>query len=150
MAQEALTNVARHAGVDTAAMHLSFQSGQVGLLVEDSGRGCDLRPGSPVAAGLGLAGMRERVESIGGRLLLDAAPGRGVRVEVRVPVDFVVTTSVVQAQLKRLKSLLQRAPLSLISLHRFLKLEVVHIVAFYPPGMNHQLPGSIEPRLRGL
>ena len=49
------------------------------MRIEDDGRGGDIVPGN------GLCGMRERIESLGGRLRVEAQPGRGTRVEVTFP-----------------------------------------------------------------
>ncbi len=54
------------------------------LLIADDGRGGDLVPGN------GLAGMRERIESLGGRLRIDAGIGRGTRIEARLPLPTTV------------------------------------------------------------
>lgn len=82
VAQEALHNVAKHSGAPSAAVRLFRRGGSVVLEVTDPGIG--FAP-DPPAAGLGLRGMRERVESVGGRLRIRSVPGRGTRVEVTVP-----------------------------------------------------------------
>jgi len=84
IAQEALTNVARHARAQVATVRLTAVPGVLELLVVDDGRGFDpalARMGSA----LGLAGMRERAELEGGELLVDADAG-GTRVMARVPI----------------------------------------------------------------
>ncbi len=85
IAQEALTNVARHAGAGRAEMVLDYRGAEVRMVVEDDGAGFD-----PRLAGdgrrLGLYGMRERAELVGGEVSVDSAPGRGTTVIVRVPV----------------------------------------------------------------
>lgn len=83
--QEALTNVARHSGSSRAAVGVLEVEGEVRVFVEDEGRGFD-----PKMVGLGhqgLVGMRERVELVGGKLLLESAPGEGTRVQVRLPLE---------------------------------------------------------------
>jgi len=87
VAQEALTNVARHAHCDRADVHLSFDSGQARLRVIDKGVGFDPRDESSSQHGWGLAGMHERVESIGGELYVTSAPEAGTTVEVAVPLS---------------------------------------------------------------
>jgi signal transduction histidine kinase len=83
-AREALNNIAKHAGVSECRMKLSFDSGGITLLVQDTGRGFD-----PAAANrpecFGLRTMRERVESQGGTLDVRSAPGSGTEVVVRLP-----------------------------------------------------------------
>jgi two-component system sensor kinase len=85
--QEALTNVARHAGATRVDITLSVEDGTVALVVTDDGRGFE-----PEAAGadatrpsLGLLGMRERALALGGELRVDARPGQGTAVSARVP-----------------------------------------------------------------
>ncbi|MGB7874166.1 MAG: sensor histidine kinase [Anaerolineales bacterium] len=83
--QEALTNITRHAGTDEASMRLEYASDAVTLGVQDSGKGFD--PNEPLhpPQGWGLEGMRERVEAVGGQLILCSAPGHGTTVEVVIP-----------------------------------------------------------------
>lgn len=82
VAQEALTNAARHAGASEVALSLCCDRGMLTLAIADNGRGFD-----PAAAtdGLGLRGMRERLALIGGSLTIEGAPGAGTRVTARVP-----------------------------------------------------------------
>lgn len=85
IAQEALANVARHAGAARAVVRLSREPGGTVLAVEDDGRGFD--PGERLAQSRrwGMARMRERAAAIGGALELEARPGAGTRVRVVVP-----------------------------------------------------------------
>ncbi|MBN2500097.1 MAG: sensor histidine kinase [Anaerolineales bacterium] len=85
-AQEALTNVQRHAKADNVWLQLTFQDGAVSLLVSDDGVGL---PEGAEQAGFGLRGMRERMGLVGGTLLLEPRPGGGtqLRVEVPLPVE---------------------------------------------------------------
>lgn len=87
VAQEALTNVARHADVYSAKMELKFESQQVTLEITDQGIGFNLLSLPDSGGGWGLAGMRERAESIGGMLSLTSAPGSGTRVRIIVPTN---------------------------------------------------------------
>jgi two-component system sensor histidine kinase UhpB len=83
VAQEALTNVARHSGSDRAELILQPQNGQVVLTVRDHGQG--LADGRP--PGSGMRGMRERAALAGATLEIhDADPGPGAEVRLRVPV----------------------------------------------------------------
>jgi signal transduction histidine kinase len=81
--QEALTNVARHAGAARVAIELEVADGHVRLAVEDDGRGVTGEP----TPHLGLLGIRERVTTLGGTLRIGAANGRGFRVEALIPVE---------------------------------------------------------------
>jgi signal transduction histidine kinase len=77
--QEALTNVARHSEAHIASVVVSAQDGRLRLVVEDDGQGFD--PLAPTSR-LGLAGIRERVELLGGRLRIESSPGAGTAVVV--------------------------------------------------------------------
>ena len=84
IAQEALTNVAKHARATAVGVTLAFEPALVRLTVEDNGRGFD-PDHQPARPGWGLPGMRERAALIGGQVAVSTAPGRGVRIEVGVP-----------------------------------------------------------------
>ncbi|MGH8421764.1 MAG: sensor histidine kinase [Pseudomonas fluorescens] len=80
LAQEALTNSARHANADTLSVDLSCDGDGVLLRIEDDGQlQGRLREGN------GIAGMRERVAGLGGTLRLDNTPQGGLRIEARLP-----------------------------------------------------------------
>ena len=85
IAQEALTNVARHSKASHVDVSQRAEGEILTLSVEDDGRGFDLRE-LPESAGLGVAGMRERAERIGGVLEIMSRPGEGTRVRLKVPV----------------------------------------------------------------
>jgi signal transduction histidine kinase len=84
VAQESLTNVARHAGVRDADLSLTYQAESVHLSVLDCGAGFDLAARSQ---GWGLVGMRERAASVGSDLQIKTLPGQGTRVEIIVPLQ---------------------------------------------------------------
>jgi signal transduction histidine kinase len=85
--QEALANVARHANAGRVAVTLSYMDGEAALDVRDDGAGfAPAADGPGPGGGLGLRGMRERVEALGGRLAVESAPGRGTTIAVTVPV----------------------------------------------------------------
>ena len=86
IAQEALTNVARHSKASRVDVSLRAEGGHLTLSVEDDGRGFDQRELSE-SRGLGVVGMRERAELIGGTLEIRSRPGEGTRVHLKVPVD---------------------------------------------------------------
>lgn len=80
-AQEALTNVRRHARASHLSIELAFApSDGIRLRVEDDGVGADR-----VSQGFGLIGLRERAESVGGKIAVRSARGRGFTLEVELP-----------------------------------------------------------------
>src|SRR5215208_1336284 len=81
--QEALANVRRHSGARNVEVRLRADDEAILIEVADDGRGFD--PGS-ARADIGLVGMRERVEGLGGKIELRSRPGEGTKVTVRVPV----------------------------------------------------------------
>ena len=83
--QEALANVAHHAGADRATVRLVVTPEQVRLAVEDDGRGFDVSAAPEDRHGI--VGMRERAEMLGGTLELRSAPGSGTSVEATVPLE---------------------------------------------------------------
>jgi signal transduction histidine kinase len=82
--QEALGNAARHADPDTIRVRLAQRNGAVTVEVSDDGRGFDPQ-GVAQRHGMGLALMRERVTELGGEFLLEATPGEGASIVVRLP-----------------------------------------------------------------
>lgn len=79
--QEALTNVVRHSGAGRASVLVTRSGPHVRAVVEDDGRGFD--PEAPTTR-LGVKGMRERVEILGGELRIESAAGQGTTVIVDV------------------------------------------------------------------
>lgn len=80
--QECLTNVARHAGAEHVRVAMAIDAQRLALVIEDDGSGFEA---SVNAAGFGLAGMRERVEGLGGRFGIEAVIGHGVKVTADIP-----------------------------------------------------------------
>lgn len=86
VAQEALTNIARHAKASRVRVSLTLAAATVRLDITDNGQGFDLHTktrGSP--GGRGLVGMRERVELLGGTLRIDSSPTSGTTVAALLP-----------------------------------------------------------------
>ncbi|HKB36140.1 MAG TPA: PAS domain-containing protein, partial [Gemmataceae bacterium] len=83
VAQEALRNVARHAGCSRASVRLVADEGELVLCVQDRGVGFDVAGRGKT--GLGLESMRERARLIQARLTVRSQPGKGTQVTVRVP-----------------------------------------------------------------
>jgi signal transduction histidine kinase len=82
--QEALNNVVKHAHADKARLTLRFDSDRVFLQVEDQGQGFDPEAKKSAGDHMGLAGMQERVDAIGGTMTIDSRTGQGTRVMVEV------------------------------------------------------------------
>jgi PAS domain S-box-containing protein len=88
VAQEALTNVVKHAQARHAWIEVGEPDGRLELAVRDDGAGFDVAKTLERAAAhgqLGLLGMRERVQILGGDLRIESQPGRGTRVHVSFP-----------------------------------------------------------------
>ncbi|MBI4525790.1 MAG: PAS domain S-box protein [Deltaproteobacteria bacterium] len=84
VAQEALTNIVRHARARTATVELRLQDDRLHLVVRDDGAGFD-QAAVPQGGGLGLLGMTERVLLAGGDLELKSEPGKGTEVHAIFP-----------------------------------------------------------------
>jgi signal transduction histidine kinase len=93
IAQEALSNVIRHAEAKSIDLSLTIVEGSAVLEIRDDGRGF-----SPNAAmkSLGLVGIRERAELLRGTAAIESKPGEGTTVRVRLPLNVVVGTAVAQ------------------------------------------------------
>jgi PAS domain S-box-containing protein len=91
IAQEALTNVARHARAKTVTVRLSRNRDSLILLVEDDGAGFEIKTlqgHAQAKATLGLRGMEERAHAVGGRVRIDSATDRGTQVFVELPITM--------------------------------------------------------------
>ncbi len=87
--QEAILNIVRHSAATTVLLQGGVTNGRLWIELEDDGRGFDpvaITTDEDTLRGIGLAGMRERAELVGGRLEIDSAPGRGTRVRIEAPV----------------------------------------------------------------
>jgi signal transduction histidine kinase len=83
--QEALTNVARHGGTDSADVYVAEQEGVLHVRVSDAGSGFDpaaIGPGTEA----GLIGMRERAILLGGTFSIESSPGNGTIVKAELPI----------------------------------------------------------------
>ncbi len=88
VAQEALTNVARHAEATHVRVRLSQQNGHLWLEIEDNGKGFDIdgaRALAKTGTSMGLLGMEERVRLVGGQMAILSSRGTGTRIRVGVP-----------------------------------------------------------------
>jgi signal transduction histidine kinase len=89
IAREALTNVRKHARANRVSLNLVLDGQDLVLRIEDDGVGFEaelLAVGPERWPHFGLAGMRERAESVGGSIVWRSQPGRGAQIELHVPV----------------------------------------------------------------
>ena len=87
VAQEALTNVARHANATQVKMNITGITGAVRMEISDNGQSFPVEKilGAKNPKRLGLVGMRERVEMVGGHLAIESKPGHGTTVRAEIP-----------------------------------------------------------------
>ena len=83
IAQEALSNVAKHAGARLVRIGLSLEGDEVNLTIADDGSGFDVTRAP--RGRWGMSTMRERAEAAGGRFMIDSVPGKGTTVRAAVP-----------------------------------------------------------------
>lgn len=95
VAQEALSNAARHSGAGQVEVALTNGSTGAELVISDDGRGFAF---DEAGDGLGLAGMRERALLVGGRLEIESRPGRGTTIHLSLPASSPVELSQVLEQ----------------------------------------------------
>lgn len=84
--QEAMTNAAKYADADKIVVRLEDSGNQIQLSVKDDGRGFDTSRVRAQGTGLGLYGMRERANLLGGNLDIQSEPGKGTLIHVRVSI----------------------------------------------------------------
>src|SRR5207244_4071829 len=87
VAQEALTNVARHAQANQADVRIQKLDGAICMEIKDNGKGFQAESVLHVKKNkrLGLLGMRERVEMVGGSVSVESAPGKGTTILAQIP-----------------------------------------------------------------
>jgi signal transduction histidine kinase len=87
VAQEALSNVARHAQATLVKVSIQKLDGDIRMEIKDNGKSFQVQGVLPTGRnkGLGLLGMRERVEMVGGRFTVESAPGKGTTVRAEIP-----------------------------------------------------------------
>jgi two-component system NarL family sensor kinase len=85
IAQEALTNVSRHAGAHNVMLQMSTLTNSIRLTIEDDGKG--FNPSRVPQGRFGLIGMNERARLLGGTLHAESSPGKGTRISVTVPLE---------------------------------------------------------------
>jgi signal transduction histidine kinase len=79
---EALTNVTKHAGASEVRIGAANRDGRLELSIADDGVG-----GAVPQAGSGLMGLIDRVDALGGRILVSSPPGQGTRIGVELPIE---------------------------------------------------------------
>jgi signal transduction histidine kinase len=87
IAQEALTNVARHSAATSVDMEFRREGNSVLLKINDNGRGMQTKAGEPQTRGLGLAGMQTRARGCGGQLTIKSEPQKGFTIAVTCPLS---------------------------------------------------------------
>ena len=87
IAQETLNNIHKHAKAENVEVVLEILRDQLILIIEDNGKGFNLKTKSKRGKGIGLIGMKERVELVGGTLEIETAPKKGTTVYVRIPLS---------------------------------------------------------------
>jgi signal transduction histidine kinase len=89
VAQEALTNVARHAKASHVEVSIQRLDGTIHMDITDNGQGFEVtgKPGTKKHNRLGLLGMRERVEMVGGTFCVESTPGHPTTIHVEIPAD---------------------------------------------------------------
>ncbi|TAL45541.1 MAG: histidine kinase, partial [Methylovulum sp.] len=81
--QECVTNIVRHAQASRASINLELVSGKLlQLQISDNGRGCERET---LKTGFGVLGMRERINSLGGTLMIQTQPGQGLSINASIP-----------------------------------------------------------------
>ncbi len=88
--QEAMANISDHSAADSAIVSLEKREPYAHLYITDDGKGFDVKKyfSSPqvIRKGIGILGMKERIELAGGTFFIDSNPGNGTRISIRVPV----------------------------------------------------------------
>jgi signal transduction histidine kinase len=87
IAQEALNNVSRHAQASRVEISIQKLADGIGMKIKDNGKSFDLERvlNAKGRKRLGLLGMRERVEMVGGTFCVESSPGNGTSIEVKIP-----------------------------------------------------------------
>jgi PAS domain S-box-containing protein len=88
--QESMTNIARHSGASKADINLFVLKNKIKLIIMDNGRGIEKNKVNSFKS-LGIAGIKERVKSVNGKMNIVGAPGSGTRISVDIPLLKVKT-----------------------------------------------------------
>lgn len=90
MVQEALANVAKHSGATQAEVEMKTEGDSIKVLIRDRGRGFEADRERDSGTGLGLFGLRERAEYMGGSVDIVSGLGHGTTVMIEVPLAEVL------------------------------------------------------------
>lgn len=82
--QEALNNIHKHAAAERVEVSIESRDDLIVLIVGDDGKGFDIKDANLHSKGIGLIGMKERAELMGGTFEVESAPGEGTTVYVRI------------------------------------------------------------------
>ncbi len=87
VAQEALTNVARHARASRVEVNIQKLPDRICMKIKDDGKSFNVERTLQTNGGkrLGLLGMRERLEMVGGKFVVESSPGKGTTVQAQIP-----------------------------------------------------------------
>ncbi|MBW2184513.1 MAG: ATP-binding protein [Deltaproteobacteria bacterium] len=83
--QEAVNNIVKHARADKVTVRLYLQENKLTLTIRDNGSGFDVEKELQETNGLGIRGMRERIESLGGMFTITSAPDKGTEISAALP-----------------------------------------------------------------
>ncbi|MCW5958548.1 MAG: hypothetical protein KIS76_00180 [Pyrinomonadaceae bacterium] len=83
--QEALNNIIKHSNAENALVEIKRQKKRISIIIKDNGKGFDTAKIKPDKGGLGLVGLRERTQLLGGEILIDSKFGKGTTIEVFIP-----------------------------------------------------------------
>ncbi|TGE28261.1 PAS domain S-box protein [Hymenobacter metallicola] len=84
--QELLSNIIKHAQTHEAFIHVVYEEGRLHISAEDNGVGFNQQPGDSPSKGIGLAGIRNRLDLLGGTLFVDSRPGKGSIITIEIVV----------------------------------------------------------------
>jgi PAS domain S-box-containing protein len=87
LVQEALSNVRKHARASKVSIHLEYASGVLRCSIADDGTGFTTTALAAGEGGMGLSGIRDRIEGLGGTMHIDSGPGRGTALSITVPTE---------------------------------------------------------------
>jgi signal transduction histidine kinase len=86
LVQECFTNAVKHSSARNVSVELTRRNGLVRMRMHDDGVGFSIAEAAAKRESFGIAGMRERVELLGGKIDIASAPGKGTKVSIAIPV----------------------------------------------------------------